>query len=317
LPQARETQAPQPKPVIRHTLFEEEEQTLKPKMETEKPSFQPEIKTVEIPKAKIEIPFEGYIPTSELIKNMNVDCEEISIHHLAEFEQLVINEIDVNDFVIVEPKKKEIPQQNFSGKTEFSEREEQMLMFDLPVSSRSNRPDERKEEAEKKEKITHRLEDIDVNEHTEIIPVTEVSNDGIKKYSLDDYEEVENHFMNAKPTPKKVAEEEVAFERKIVHSPENEEFDDENVDPMNAPISKLLRERAEERKRKMKEFNYKFRNSNSKIDEIEKQPAYKRMGIELDESLPKESNLSRTSVNTDDDDLDMRSNNSFLHDNVD
>ena len=67
----------------------------------------------------------------------------------------------------------------------------------------------------------------------------------------------------------------------------------------------------------MKEFNYKFRNSASKIDEIEKQPAYKRMGIELDETDPSESNISRTSINTDDDDIDLRSNNSFLHDNVD
>ena len=67
----------------------------------------------------------------------------------------------------------------------------------------------------------------------------------------------------------------------------------------------------------MKEFNYKFRNSASKIDEIEKQPAYKRMGIDLDETKSDDTKLSRTSVNTEDDDIDLRSNNSFLHDNVD
>jgi cell division protein FtsZ len=67
----------------------------------------------------------------------------------------------------------------------------------------------------------------------------------------------------------------------------------------------------------MKEFNYKFRNSASKIDEIERQPAYKRMGIELDDAKAQEDQLSRTTVNLDDDDLDLRSNNSFLHDNVD
>ena len=54
-----------------------------------------------------------------------------------------------------------------------------------------------------------------------------------------------------------------------------------------------------------------------KIEDIEKQPAYKRAGIELDDKKASESELSRTSVNTDDDDLDLRSNNSFLHDNVD
>jgi cell division protein FtsZ len=67
----------------------------------------------------------------------------------------------------------------------------------------------------------------------------------------------------------------------------------------------------------MKEFNYKFRNSASKIEDIEKQPAYKRMGIDLDENTDNKNNISRTSVNTDDDDIDLRSNNSFLHDNVD
>ena len=67
----------------------------------------------------------------------------------------------------------------------------------------------------------------------------------------------------------------------------------------------------------MKDFNYKFRNSASKIEDIEKQPAYKRMGIELDETDSSDSNISRTSVNTDDDEVDLRSNNSFLHDNVD
>ena len=87
-------------------------------------------------------------------------------------------------------------------------------------------------------------------------------------------------------------------------------------DPLNSPISKILSDRTEERKRKMKEFNYKFKNSPSRIDEIEKQPAYKRMGIDLNETK-NEPNISRTSVNTEDDEIELRKNNSYLHDNVD
>ncbi|HBY68734.1 MAG TPA: cell division protein FtsZ, partial [Flavobacteriaceae bacterium] len=76
--------------------------------------------------------------------------------------------------------------------------------------------------------------------------------------------------------------------------------------------------RTEERKKKMKDFNYKFRNSGSRIEDIENQPAYKRMGIDLDDKRDSEGSLSRTSVNSDDDDdIELRSNNSFLHDNVD
>ena len=67
----------------------------------------------------------------------------------------------------------------------------------------------------------------------------------------------------------------------------------------------------------MKEFNYKF--NNSKIDEIEKQPAYKRQGVELEEnnhSLNEER--SRFTLDLDDnEDIQLRKNNSFLHDNVD
>lgn len=67
----------------------------------------------------------------------------------------------------------------------------------------------------------------------------------------------------------------------------------------------------------MKEFNYKFRNSNFKIDEIEKQFVYKCMGIELDEIDSSDINLFCIIVNIDDDELDLCFNNFFLYDNVD
>jgi cell division protein FtsZ len=86
---------------------------------------------------------------------------------------------------------------------------------------------------------------------------------------------------------------------------------------MNSPISEILKERANERRKKMKEFNYKF--NNSKIDDIEKVPAYKRQGVNLEQAQhSSETNTSRLSIGTDDnDDIQLRSNNSFLHDNVD
>jgi cell division protein FtsZ len=91
----------------------------------------------------------------------------------------------------------------------------------------------------------------------------------------------------------------------------------EEIDPMNSPISELLIARADERRRKMKDFNYKF--NNAKIDEIEKEPAYKRQGVNLEDAQhSSQTNASRMSVGTDDnDDIQLRSNNSFLHDNVD
>jgi cell division protein FtsZ len=128
---------------------------------------------------------------------------------------------------------------------------------------------------------------------------------------------METALNQARPADEEHEDEEVQFKTRIVEKPEPDN-EDEPADPLNTPISKLLRDRAEERKRKLKKFNYEFRNNASKIEEIEKQPAYKRMGIELDEeSSSADTKLSRTSVNSDDDDIELRSNNSFLHDNVD
>ena len=89
------------------------------------------------------------------------------------------------------------------------------------------------------------------------------------------------------------------------------------MNPFDNPISKTLRDRADERRKKMKAFNYKF--NTSKIDEYEKEPAYKRQGIEWSSSNSKaENQVSRTSISCDEnDDIQVRSNNSFLHDNVD
>ena len=90
---------------------------------------------------------------------------------------------------------------------------------------------------------------------------------------------------------------------------------------MNLTISEL-KNRAEDRRGKMKEFNYKFTNKmNQSIDEIESMPAYKRMGVNLNEvpsSSEMDKNQSRTTLGVDEnDEIQLRSNNSFLHDNVD
>jgi cell division protein FtsZ len=90
----------------------------------------------------------------------------------------------------------------------------------------------------------------------------------------------------------------------------------------DSPFDKKIKETAtkenEERKEHLKKFNHAFKHIVSKIDEFEKQPAYKRMGLELDQPSSSESNESRLSVDSDkNDDIQLRSNNSFLHDNVD
>jgi len=292
-------------PIIRHSLFEE-------------------VKEVAI--SENPIPFKDYIETSDLLKNIEVNCEEIDIHHLAEFEEVTINEINVEDFIIVDSKVEDTIEDKFTEVNRNIETpEEQILMFDLEVNTASEETFETKEHhhkvGRKVETMSSSIEEIEVNDHIEVAPITEVTKEQTITYSLDNYQEVEDHLNEAKPLAleDEISDEEIVFETRIIAVPEQiNKGENEPEDPLNTPISKLLSERTEIRKRQMKEFNYKFNNKPSHIDEIEKQPAYKRMGIELDETSNQESNLSRTSLNTDDDnELDLRSNNSFLHDNVD
>ena len=135
--------------------------------------------------------------------------------------------------------------------------------------------------------------------------------------------EIENDLLNSKPIAK-IIEEPIAEELNITlksqaetDKPLSTVMHFEDVSPVEMTIEETLRHRADERRRKLKEFNYKFHNNPSRIEELEKEPAYKRLGLDLSNNADTNSN-SRMSLGTDsNDDLQLRSNNSFLHDNVD
>ena len=328
-----------PEPVIRHTLFEEEiveeknENISKEVVQEVSQDVVEEVVQEEVKEVQQSLPFDGYVETTELIKNISVvDSQLIDIHYLAEFEQIQINEIDVNDFVIVSPKEveveveaeqeeelimiNEVEEEEMIETQGMAEQKEQILMFDLPVNASTESVSFLDSEEEEPEILVSKIEDIEVKDAIEVVPITEVTDEGVKRYSLDDYQELEETLSSA--TANSNVEESLQLEKKTVEEVQTEESEEqEDADPLNTPISKLLRDRTEERRQKLKDFNYKFRNSNNKIDDIEKEPAYKRAGIELEDVDTSDTTISRTSVNTDDDDLDLRSNNSFLHDNVD
>ena len=99
-----------------------------------------------------------------------------------------------------------------------------------------------------------------------------------------------------------------------IHDKKNIE-DKSEINPLNSPIVDGLAKRTEERKIKLKEFNYKFVKPR-KVEDMEKEPAYKRAGIELDSNI--ENSISTSSLVEDDEgNLNLKSKNSFLHDNVD
>ena len=164
---------------------------------------------------------------------------------------------------------------------------------------------------------------IDVVEHQIVKPGKKIKEDDVY-FSLEEYTELEENLTKAsKPESlDSEVEEELNFSLHIeaeVDINNQEVVDYKEVSPLDLTIAEL-QQRAKERREKMKTFNYKFMNKvNQNIDEIEKEPAYKRMGIELDNtSHSSEVNQSRTTLEIDDnEDIQLRSNNSFLHDNVD
>lgn len=88
------------------------------------------------------------------------------------------------------------------------------------------------------------------------------------------------------------------------------------IDPFEKSINESITYQSEKRREHLKAFNHKFKHQLQRIDDIEKEPAYKRQGIDLDCDIP--DIPSRTSLSNDENnDLQLRSNNSFLHDNVD
>jgi len=66
----------------------------------------------------------------------------------------------------------------------------------------------------------------------------------------------------------------------------------------------------------LEEFNYRFKHATTTM--LEKEPAYKRQGLELGtDNYSSNTAVGRMSLNGDKGETEIRTNNSFLHDNVD
>jgi len=105
--------------------------------------------------------------------------------------------------------------------------------------------------------------------------------------------------------------------RKLETTPkETPTTEEKPFSPIDGTIAEGLANRTEERKEKLKQFNYRF-NQNTRVEDLEREPAYKRQEVEL--SAPENGgSASRTSLSVDSqNEVQIRTTNSFLHDNVD
>ena len=138
-------------------------------------------------------------------------------------------------------------------------------------------------------KIIHELiediNEIEVNNPIHIIPVTEVTATKANKSSFDDY------------VPK-------SNDKATINVNDEKEI---TLNPLNSSIADGLSRRTEERKIKLKEYNYNFNKAKNLIN-MENEPAFKRAGINFDDvEKIKDSNGE----------INLQIDKSFLHDNVD
>ena len=239
--------------------------------------------------------------SSESIDFKNTDLpvtDDLEISTDLSSSQIDINEIEVSfeevDFEM-DIKEDEIEIKDVSANIneiqvvdpELVEIEDQVsLDFDMPLNKHKDITD----------KIVHELvEDVNeiiVNDPIHIIPVSEVDGSDTKKSGFDDYTKLKAETVSSQ----------IKENKKVLN-------------PLNSSIADGLAKRTEARKIKLKEYNYNFSKA-KRISEMEKEPAFKRAGIDLDDVDAVK--VSRTNISEDSNgETNLRTNNSFLHDNVD
>ena len=221
--------------------------------------------------------------SSDEIKEMDVIYELLQMAPLTE-ESPIPNE-EEEEFIINDLGSDILDLDVVDSEAIVSEEENQFTFdFGLPISEKEESPSE---------KIIHSLSEEKTDEH--------IQEDAAIKEALDfKFEVVEKQEENSPLESEDIL---------IDSTPDT---------PFDKTISEANVEENEKRKEHLKKFNHAFKHSMNKIDEFEKQPAYKRMGVDIEESDSPASDDSRMSVENDDnDEIQLRSNNSFLHDNVD
>ena len=250
---------------------------------------------------------EDILVTNDNIKSIEVEAYEIVTNDIA------INEEETS---LIQNEVEEDNQEDFSPTFDWS------LFDDTSTTEVEN--SEELIEAEIKDESIIDVNEIEVVDYIELVSTEESNSEGEVIHELSDHIVIESLLKeNSEDFEVDVLiEEESNMELiKKDNELENETIvslkDEKLIDPLNSPIADLQLQRSKERRLKMKEFNYKF--NNSKIEDIEKEPAYKRLGIDLEEvNHSSDNNESRLTLNLDEnDDIQLRTNNSFLHDNVD
>ena len=223
---------------------------------------------------------------NEILRNIDITFEVIE----PEINKININEIEVNGVEYISPELNDFSENNDS-KNEIS--------FDL-FSSHN---------------------DINNNVEQEIIEsnIEFENHNNFEKEHVTDFTNTEEENIEF---IKLDLNDEVSEDHEIIEKIQvNEDnFDIETEDAINLfekPIDTDLDNENFIRKENLKQYNYVFKNKNSTIEDLEKIPAYKRMGIEINNQKTQNEDIFSKTILNEDNQLEFPDVNTYLHDNVD
>ena len=222
---------------------------------------------------------------NEILRNIEVSYEVVDA-----FEQLIdVNEIEIIDFEHV------LPEDNSINEDQLNYDEISFGLFsdnlEKEVINNNN------------EFIENNLQE-DTSEFNEVNLYINKEEEGVEFIKLDlDEDEDELNIDEIK-----TGEEE--YKNGISNYQEDNYLFEKPIDS-NSENENIIR------KENLKKYNYVFKSNNSSIEDLEKIPAYKRMGIEINSSNTKGNEIFSKTVLNEENKLEFPDANTYLHDNVD
>ena len=211
-------------------------------------------------------------------ESINIDNIELNDIEYVTSENINLNNIELNDIEYLSP------ENPFDNESE--------ITFGL-FSDQNYKNEELSESDNFKNEINSTQELSESNHQEEDVEFIKMDLD----YEIsEEFNAVENKIYNGEELEVKIEKSENVFEKPI-----DNEIEDENI----------------LRRQNLKKYNYVFKNKNSSVEELEKVPAYKRMGIEIVDSKNKSDDILSKTILNEDNKLEIPDVNTYLHDNVD
>ena len=218
---------------------------------------------------------------NEILRNIDISYEVVD----AEQESIDINDIEVIDFEYV------LPNNDLMNESEEDYNEISFGLFSDNVEK----------EISKSNNVFSENNNVEENLKKEDV------------YSYENEEDVEFIKLDLNDNEPKIETNDIKEEE----STNLIQDDQENSHLFEEPINTDLNNENILRRENLKKYNHVFKSNNSSIEELEKIPAYKRMGIKINNSMSQDDKTFSKTILNEDNELEFPDVNTYLHDNVD